>query len=170
MINRQGAKIAGIGNREFTNSHRYIFDAGKAAPILLYDAYRPIKSGSRAEIASVLINGWGGYVKTVFPVFAQALAARAGSEEKAPYVIAPQFPQRETMARNGEPDDGRAVWGDSWAHENRHPNQMGPVPESVSVGEAYVQPSPPVETASSSRVPVIVTPVGRRWPPRTARR
>ena len=112
-------------NADTADFSRYIFNAGKAAPKLLYDAYRPVESGSKAAIAAVLIHGCCGYVGKVLPVFAQALATRAGGGEKAPYVIAPQFPRRETMIWNGEPDDGRAVWCDSWAHENRHPDQMG---------------------------------------------
>ena len=104
---------------------RYRFDAGKDAPAVYYDAYRPIEAGSRAEVAIVLIHGWGGHVRTVLPAFAGALAARAGSEERTPYVIAPMFPRRQTLAINGEPEDGRAVWCDSWSTENRRPDQMG---------------------------------------------
>ena len=104
---------------------RYRFDAGKDAPKLFYDAYRPIESGSKAEVAIVLIHGWGSRVTGALPVFAAALSARAGSEELTPYVIAPQFPRHETMAANKEPEDGRAVWCDSWANENRHPEKMG---------------------------------------------
>jgi pimeloyl-ACP methyl ester carboxylesterase len=104
---------------------RYVFDAGQAAPKLVCDAYRPIEAGSKAEIAVVLIHGWGGHVRTLLPIFTKSLAARAGCGEQTPYVIAPQFPRRETMVSNREPDDGRAVWGDSWAHEHRHPTQMG---------------------------------------------
>ena len=104
---------------------RYRFDAGSVAPKLFYDAYRPIESGSQAEVAVVLIHGWGGHVRTLLPVFTKALAARARSEARTPYVIAPQFPRHETIASNKEPEDGRAVWCDSWANENAHPNRMG---------------------------------------------
>ena len=104
---------------------RYRFDAGKNAPKLFYDAYRPIETGSHAEVAIVLIHGWGGHVRTLLPVFTKALAARAGSDERTPYVIAPQFPRHETIASNKEPEDGRAVWCDSWADEDKHPEQMG---------------------------------------------
>ena len=104
---------------------RYRFDTGKNAPKLFYDAYRPIESGSHAEVAVVLIHGWGGHVRTLLPVFTKALSVRAGSEEKTPYVIAPQFPRHETIAANKEAEDGRAVWCDSWADEDKHPDQMG---------------------------------------------
>lgn len=104
---------------------RYRFEAGTNAPPLYYDAIRPIEEGSAAGVAVVLIHGWGGHVRTVFPVFADALASRAGTSDRMPYLIAPMFPRRETMAKNGEPDDGRAVWSDSWAGEARHPDRMG---------------------------------------------
>ena len=105
--------------------NRYRFDAGASAPALYYDAYRSIEEGSQAEVAVVLIHGWGGHVKTLLPTFTRALAARAGAEARTPYVMAPMFPRRETLETNGEPDDGRAVWGDSWANEDLHPEQMG---------------------------------------------
>ena len=73
----------------------------------------------------MFIHGWGGTVRSVVPVFAKALAERAGSAERTPYVIAPMFPRHETMAKQNEPEDGRSVWGDSWSNESRHPNQMG---------------------------------------------
>lgn len=122
LIVLAAAMFAGVSGAAET---RYRFDAGKGAPALYYDARRPIEDGSRADVAVVLIHGWGGHVRTVYPAFADALAARAGTPEKTPYLIAPMFPRRETMVKNGEPDDGRAVWGDSWANENRHPDQMG---------------------------------------------
>jgi len=104
---------------------RYRFDAGKDAPILFYDAYRPIESGSQAEVAIVLIHGWGGHVRTLLPIFTKALSVRAGSEARTPYVIAPQFPRRKTMVSNKEPEDGRAIWCDSWSNEKAHPDRMG---------------------------------------------
>jgi pimeloyl-ACP methyl ester carboxylesterase len=104
---------------------RFRFEAGESVPVLYYDAYRPLEDGSRADVAVVFIHGWGGHVRAVLPVFTKALSARAGSEEKTPYVIAPMFPRRRTLKRNREPDDGRAVWGDSWANESIHPDQMG---------------------------------------------
>lgn len=119
------AAMGSVESPKNVDFSRYVFDAGKDAPKLVYDAYRPIEAGSKAEIAVVLIHGWGGHVRTLLPIFTKALAARAGSEEKTPYVIAPQFPRRKTMVSNREPDDGRAVWGDSWANEDRHPTQMG---------------------------------------------
>ena len=58
---------------------RYRFDAGKEAPKLFYDAYRPIESGSQAEVAIVLIHGWGGYVRTLLT---KPLIGNSGCERK----------------------------------------------------------------------------------------
>ncbi len=114
-----------VTDRESTAFNRYRFKAGIDTPQVYYDAYSPIEDGGGAEVAVVLIHGWGGHVRAVLPAFMEALRNRAGSLAQTPYVIAPMFPRRETLAVNHEPDDGRAVWGDSWAHEHQHPDQMG---------------------------------------------
>jgi len=54
---------------------RYRFNAGGDAPILYYDAYSQIESGSKSEIAFVLIHGWGSRVGKVLPVLMDALSA-----------------------------------------------------------------------------------------------
>ena len=105
--------------------NRYRFPASPGMPPIYYDAYSPIEDGCRADVAVVLIHGWGGHVKAPLPSLMEALRKRAGAPERTPYVIAPMFPRRETLAHNNEPDDGRAVWGDSWADEDGHPDQMG---------------------------------------------
>lgn len=104
---------------------RYRFADGADIPLLYYDAYRPVEDGSAAEVAVVLIHGWGGHVRTLLPAFVQALYRRAGAAAGTPYVIAPQFPRRETIRRNGESEDGRAVWCDSWSHESRWADRPG---------------------------------------------
>ena len=104
---------------------RYRFADGADVPLVYYDAYRPIGDGSAAEVAVVLVHGWGGHVRTLLPAFVQALYRRAGAAAETPYVIAPQFPRRETIRRNGEPEDGRAVWCDSWSRESRRPDMPG---------------------------------------------
>ena len=104
---------------------RFPFDAGEGAPKLFYDAFAPLESGSSADVAVVVVHGWGGSVKRLLPVFAAALSARAGSGGRTPYVVAPLFPRRKTMASNREPDDGRAVWCDSWADDKTGPEGMG---------------------------------------------
>ena len=101
------------------------FDAGKGAPKVFYNAYRPIEAGSQSEIAIVSIHGWGGGVRSVLPDFTKALAARSGSDERTPYVIAPLFPRRETRAANGEPEEGCAVWCDSRNDGKDYPGRLG---------------------------------------------
>ena len=86
---------------------RFRFDAGEKVPALYYDAYGPMERGSSAEVAVVVIHGWGGHVRTLLPTFTKALSLRAETPEKMPYVIAPLFPRRETLKTNREPDDGR---------------------------------------------------------------
>ncbi len=106
--------------------NRYRFPAGADVPPVYYDAYSPIEEGSRSEVAVVLIHGWSGRVKSSLPPLMGGLRRRAGETGvPTPFVIAPIFPRRETLALNNEPDDGRAVWGDSWADEDSHPDQMG---------------------------------------------
>jgi hypothetical protein len=104
---------------------RFPFDAGEGAPKLFYDAFAPLESGSSADVAVVVVHGWDGSVKRLLPVFAAALFARAGSGGRTPYIVAPLFPRRKTMASNREPDDGRAVWCDSWADDKTGPEGMG---------------------------------------------
>ena len=124
IIDAQDRAVGDDGLRQGPFS-RYRFDAGGSVPALYYDAYRPVDAGSQAEVAIVLIHGWGGHVKTLLPIFTEALSRHAGSERNTPYVMAPMFPRRETLAANGDPDDGRAVWGDSWADEDLHPERIG---------------------------------------------
>ena len=114
-----------VKEAEPTAFSRYRFNAGMDTPPVYYDAYSPIEDGGGAAVAVVLIHGWGGHVRAVLPVFMEALRKRAGTSAQPPYVIAPMFPRRETLEANHEPDDGRAVWGDSWANEQQLPDQMG---------------------------------------------
>lgn len=106
---------------------RFRFDDGRVPVRVYYDAVRPIEAGDLCDTSVVLIHGWGGHVRTVLPALNDALGKYAGKVgRKVPYVIAPMFPRRETLARNHEPDDGRAVWNDSFAG----------VPDSVVCGAA----------------------------------
>lgn len=97
---------------------RYVFNDLKVPVKVFYDAAYPIEKGSDCRVAVILIHGWGGHVRTLLPIFNSALAERAAGVETAPYVIAPMFPRRESLAKNpDESDDGRAVWNDSWANK-----------------------------------------------------
>ena len=123
-MDAQGKPSAGT-DAERLPYNRYRFPAPAGVPPVYYDAYSSIEDGNRADVAVVLIHGWGGRVKAPLPALMGALRRRVGTSAETPFVIAPIFPRRETLALNGEPDDGRAVWGDSWADEDSHPDQMG---------------------------------------------
>jgi pimeloyl-ACP methyl ester carboxylesterase len=97
---------------------RYMFNDVKVPVKVFYDAAYPIEKGSDCRVAVILIHGWGGHVRTLLPILNSALAERAAGHETTPYVIAPMFPRRESLAKNpDESDDGRAVWNDSWANK-----------------------------------------------------
>lgn len=105
--------VCGAENGSVRN--RYRFSDPEVPVTVYYDAVMPIENGSRCRSAVILIHGWGGHVRKVLPAFNAALAARAKGVETVPYVIAPMFPRRTTLAKNpGESDDGRAVWNVSW--------------------------------------------------------
>ena len=97
---------------------RYMFNDVKVPVKVFYDAAYPIEKGSDCRVAVILIHGWGGHVRTLLPIFNSALAERAAGLETTPYLIAPMFPRRESLAKNpDESDDGRAVWNDSWVNK-----------------------------------------------------
>lgn len=91
---------------------------GVSAPVY-YLAPTAIEAGSRCETAAVIIHGWGGGLEITGDVapFAAALAKAVGPSGVAPYVVAPLFPRRRLMVKKGLPDDGRAIWNDSWGRD-----------------------------------------------------
>ena len=86
-----------------------------SAPVY-YLAPNALEAGSRCETAAVIVHGWGGGIEITGDVepFAAALAKAVGPSGVAPYVVAPLFPRRRLMVKKGLPDDGRAIWNDSW--------------------------------------------------------
>ena len=84
-----------------------------------YSAVQPLEKGSPCEIAVVLVHGWGD--GTAAPIeqapMLKALAKATPEGKCVPYVLAPFFPRREIMERKGVPEDGRAVWNDSWGRD-----------------------------------------------------
>lgn len=65
-----------MGNEFATTCHRYRFPAGKDTPLVYYDAYSPVDDGCCADVAVVLIHGWGGHVRSALPAFREALGPR----------------------------------------------------------------------------------------------
>ena len=108
------AALAAGGSSTF-NRYRV---PGVSAPVY-YLAPTAIETGSRCETAAVIIHGWGGGLEITGDVapFAAALAKAVGPSGVAPYVVAPLFPRRRLMVKKGLPDDGRAIWNDSWGRD-----------------------------------------------------
>lgn len=78
-----------------------------------YFATHPVEEGDGCRTAVVIVHGWGDGVQlpAEAPVFAAAAERLSGAA--APYVVAPVFPTRKTMAKFKQADDGRARWCDS---------------------------------------------------------
>lgn len=96
------------------------------APVY-YDAVHALESGDRCEVAVVVVHGWGGGVKVsgeLVPLM-KALGKAVGTEDAAPYVVAPLFPRRRLLKKCGVPEDGRAVWNDSWGQDLSKPGVSG---------------------------------------------
>ncbi len=84
-----------------------------------YCAVHPVEDGDPCTLAVVLIHGWGGGCGPAAELgpLRNVLAVAVGKSVAPPYVIEPMFPRREIMKRKGVPEDGRAVWNDSWGKD-----------------------------------------------------
>ena len=100
--------------------------ANLPAPVY-YDAAHALEAGDPCEVAVVVIHGWGGGVKVsgeLVPLM-NALGKAVAPNTAAPYVIAPLFPRRRLLKKHGVPEDGRAVWNDSWGRDLSKPGIPG---------------------------------------------
>ncbi len=81
-------------------------------PAVYYGSEHAVTAGDKtAELAVIVIHGWGGGAKgNDHKTLREDLAKRG---VKA-YVVAPLFPRRSTLKKAKVADDGRAVWGASW--------------------------------------------------------
>ena len=81
-------------------------------PAVYYGSDHAVTAGDKtAELAVIMIHGWGGGAKERnYKTMGEDLAKRG---VKA-YVVAPLFPRRSTLKKVKVADDGRAVWGASW--------------------------------------------------------
>ena len=79
-----------------------------------YFAAHDVNAGDSCQTAVVIVHGWGDGVElpAEAPSFVGAAERQLGGQA-VPYVIAPVFPTRETMAKFRLADDGRARWCDS---------------------------------------------------------
>ena len=79
-----------------------------------YFAAHAVEAGDSCRTALVIVHGWGDGVRLPLeaPSFVEA-ATRLVGAANVPYVMAPVFPTKKTMAKFGQEDDGRARWCDS---------------------------------------------------------
>ena len=82
------------------------------SPTVYYGSEHAVTAGDKtAELAVIVIHGWGGGAKgSDHKTLREDLAKRG---VKA-YVVAPLFPRRSVLKKAKVADDGRAVWGASW--------------------------------------------------------
>ena len=82
------------------------------SPTVYYGAEHAVAAGDKtAELAVILIHGWGGGAKERDNKTLREDLAKRGVKA---YVVAPLFPRRSVLKKAKVADDGRAVWGASW--------------------------------------------------------
>ncbi|MBR3221614.1 MAG: hypothetical protein IKF72_05210 [Kiritimatiellae bacterium] len=115
LASLSAVRLVAAGDSDAEPAFKLFQVSGTPAPVYYFAPHR-IEDGSRCETAAILIHGWGGGFRLTRDVepFARALANAVGPSNTAPYVIAPLFPRRRILVKNGIKDDGRAVWNDSW--------------------------------------------------------
>ena len=89
--------------------------AGTPKPFY-YAARQPLEKGSACEVAVVQVHGWGDGVWTPLEMISimKALKRATPEGQEVPYVVDPFFPRQQVLAERNLPDDGRAIWNDSW--------------------------------------------------------
>ena len=79
------------------------------SPAVYYGAEHAVTAGDKtAELAVILIHGWGGGAKASDHKTLREDLAKRGVKA---YVVAPLFPRRSVLKKAKVADDGRAVWG-----------------------------------------------------------
>ena len=82
------------------------------APAVYYGSEHAVTAGDKtAELAVIVIHGWGGGAKGSDNKTLREDLAKRGVKA---YVVAPLFPRRSILKKAKVADDGRAVWGASW--------------------------------------------------------
>ena len=82
------------------------------SPTVYYGAEHAVAAGDKtAELAVIVIHGWGGGAKASDHKTLREDLAKRGVKA---YVVAPLFPRRSVLKKAKVADDGRAVWGASW--------------------------------------------------------
>ena len=82
------------------------------SPTVYYGSEHAVTAGDKtAELAVIVIHGWGGGAKERDCKTMREDLAKRGVKA---YVVAPLFPRRSVLKKAKVADDGRAVWGASW--------------------------------------------------------
>ena len=79
------------------------------SPTVYYGSEHAVTAGDKtAELAVILIHGWGGGAQDRDNKTLREDLAKRGVKA---YVVAPLFPRRSVLKKAKVADDGRAVWG-----------------------------------------------------------
>ncbi len=77
------------------------------SPAIYYDAVHAVTAGDpEADLAVIVVHGWGGGVKTSSR---EALQAKLAARGAKPFVVSPLFPSRMALEK-AKIKDGRATW------------------------------------------------------------
>lgn len=90
-----------------------------------YYAVSSLSDGSDAEVAFIVVHGWGagGRKSSDAEIFDAEARKRLKDGERAPYVLAPLFPMRASLKRTKTAADGLSVWNDSWGRDLSRPGK-----------------------------------------------
>ena len=85
-----------------------------------YFATKPIGEGDDCEIAAVIVHGWGDGASSKpleLDSFRRTAAGLLGEGARQPFVVGPLFARKATLKRHRTPEDGRAIWNESWSKD-----------------------------------------------------
>ena len=84
-----------------------------------YFATSPLEKGSPAEVALVVVHGWGGGAEKCEEAksFLGAAAKLLREGERMPYVIEPLFPRRAVLKKHDVSAEGLSLWNESWSRD-----------------------------------------------------
>jgi pimeloyl-ACP methyl ester carboxylesterase len=84
-----------------------------------YFATSPLEKGSPAEVALVVVHGWGGGAEKCEEAksFLGAAVKLLREGERMPYVIEPLFPRRAVLKKHNVSAEGLSLWNESWSRD-----------------------------------------------------
>lgn len=87
------------------------------SPAIYYDAAHAVTAGDpEADLAVIVVHGWGGGIK---PASRDTLQAKLAARGTKPFIVSPLFPSRKVLEKE-KIDDGRAMWC-NWKDGGRTP-------------------------------------------------